>query len=70
MLRADDDLLFSCSVADPQGIDVTLGSIKGIVVLTMLFILYFDPVDILGIITGMFVRLHRNQHPTSDFPLV
>lgn len=31
MLRADDDLLFSCGVRDPQGINVSLSSIQGII---------------------------------------
>jgi hypothetical protein len=29
MLRADDDLLFSCGVMDPKSINVSLSSIQG-----------------------------------------
>ena len=29
MLRADDDLLFSCAVFDPQGIKATMDTIEG-----------------------------------------
>ncbi|KIM82630.1 hypothetical protein PILCRDRAFT_820507 [Piloderma croceum F 1598] len=31
MLRADDDLLFSCAVFDPQGIKATIDTIEGII---------------------------------------